>query len=249
MQRYFINDIKQNITYLTNDDIHHTKKVMRNTNGDKIICVDDSGNNYLCKIVDIDNGQVSIVETIDNDSELDIKVTLIYALPKGDKFELVIQKATELGVHTIVPLLTNRCVVKTTPEKFKKKKIRYQKIVKEASEQSYRNHIPNIEDVISIKEIENYKSKYNLVAYEEDAKVGEHKKLPTILKQLQPKDSITIIVGCEGGFEEKEIETMKTLGIHSCSLGKRILRSETAPLYMLSVIGYIRELGEPNGVI
>lgn len=249
MQRYFVKNIKQDIAYLEPDDIYHMKKVMRNIIGDSLICIDTHGANYICQIVNVDIGELRVQEKIENDSELDVKVTLVYALPKGDKFEFVLQKATELGVQTIVPLQANRCVVKTNADKFMKKKIRYQKILKEASEQSYRNSIPVIEDVITIKELKNYQSTYNIVAYEEEAKIGEYKTFPTVLKKLQSGDSITIIVGCEGGFDEWEIQAMHALGIQSCSLGKRILRSETAPIYMLSVIGYIRELGDRNGII
>jgi 16S rRNA (uracil1498-N3)-methyltransferase len=249
MQRYFISEKKQEMMYLEPGDIHHSKKVMRNNVGDKVVGIDKIGNNYICEIVNVDIGEIKILEKIDNETELDVFVTLIYALPKGDKFELVLQKSTELGVSRIVPLQTNRCVIKTNQEKFAKKKVRYQKIVKEASEQSYRNRIPIIEDVISIHDINKYISTYNIVAYEEDAKVGEQKQLANTLTQLQSGDSITIIVGCEGGFDEQEIQIMQSMGVQSCSLGKRILRSETAPIYMLSVIGYIRELGGENEVI
>jgi len=249
MQRYFINEKKQEMMYLDSSDIYHSKKVMRNNVGDKVVGIDHMGNNYIGEFVNIDSGEIKILERIPNATELDVSVTLIYALPKGDKFEMVLQKSTELGVNRIVPLQTNRCVVKSNREKFAKKMVRYQKIVKEASEQSYRNRIPIIENVISMQDIQAFTSTYNIVAYEEDAKVGEQKQLTQALTQLQPGDSITIIVGCEGGFDKKEIETMRMLGVQSCSLGKRILRSETAPLYMLSVIGYIRELGGEDGVI
>jgi 16S rRNA (uracil1498-N3)-methyltransferase len=249
MQRYFIKDKQADIIYLQTDDIYHIKKVMRNSNGDTIICIDEQGINYECQIVEITTGEVKVMKVISNDSELDVFVTLIYALPKGDKFEMVLQKATELGVSRIVPLQAKRCVVKTNQDKFEKKKVRYQKIVKEASEQSYRNHIPEVSDVILLKDIQKYKGTYTVVAFEEDAKNGEHTVFQTVLGTLQPGDSITIIVGCEGGFEEEEIAYMHTLGIESCSLGKRILRSETAPLYMLSVIGYSRELGGLYGTI
>lgn len=249
MQRYFIKEKHNKEIQLLPEDIHHIKKVMRNVNGDEIICIDSSGHNYLCSISDIETGQVMIKEEVNNATELDIQVTLIYALPKGDKFDMVLQKATELGVHRIVPLQAQRCVVKTNPEKFSKKKVRYQKIVKEASEQSYRNTIPIIENVISIQDMEKYLGTYSIVAYEEDSKSGEHKMFHRILSKIQSNDSLTIIVGCEGGFEEQEIQRMEELGVHSCSLGKRILRSETAPLYMLSVIGYRRELGEKDGIV
>ncbi|MCD8029250.1 MAG: RNA methyltransferase [Erysipelotrichaceae bacterium] len=172
--------------------------------------------------------------------ELDVDITLIYSLPKNDKFEWVIQKSTELGVNRIVPLLSKRSIIKTDAKTFSKKYERYYKILKEASEQSYRNHIPELTSLIHLCDISHYLSDINLVAYEEEAKQGEHHSFyQAIHSEYQ---SITIIVGPEGGFEESEVEIMKQMGITSCSLGKRILRSETAPLYMLSVIGYSREL-------
>lgn len=244
MQRYFINEIIDNsiIINLNEDDVHHLKNVMRKNNGDQIICVDLKRKVYLGKIVDINTGAIEVIEYLDENNELDVDVTLIYALPKGDKFELVLQKATELGVKRIVPLLSRRCVVKTNEQKFAKKMIRYQKILKEASEQSHRNIIPEITNVINLKQLGDYLGDYNLVAYEELAKQGEHMVLKETLKQLHSGAKITIIVGCEGGFDQDEITQMELLGVKACSLGKRILRSETAPLYFLSVIGYSREI-------
>ncbi|WP_294578000.1 16S rRNA (uracil(1498)-N(3))-methyltransferase [uncultured Thomasclavelia sp.] len=244
MQRYFIDEVieKQEEITLTESDLHHVKNVMRMNNGDQIICLDPTGQVYLTAIKDINQGLITIIEKRDENNELDVDVTLVYALPKGDKLEMVLQKATELGVKRIVPLLTRRCVIKTNPEKFAKKMTRYHKIVKEASEQSRRNIIPEITNVITLKQLDQYLGDYNLVAYEELAKHGEDRALKQTLKQLQPGAKITIIVGCEGGFDYQEIEMMENLGIEACSLGKRILRSETAPLYFLSVIGYSREI-------
>ncbi len=241
MQRYFIKQQNEGIIYLEKDDIFHIKKVMRGKNGDEVICINMDGVVHRCRIDDIDNGKVSVLSSIDQFCELDVDITLIYAMPKGDKFELVLQKATELGVKNIVPLLTRRCVVKLDQQKFAKKKERYTKILKEASEQSYRNFIPLLHDVQSIATIEPYLSKYNLVAYEEDAKTTSKNTLYKTIKNLQKKDTISIIVGSEGGFDESEIQELEKLGVSRCTLGKRILRSETAPLYMLSVIGFALE--------
>ncbi len=246
MQRYFIKEDltnKQNLI-LSANDFHHLKNVMRSKNGDEITCIDINGQVYFGMIDDIDQGLIKIIKKLDENNELDVEVTLIYALPKGDKFELVLQKATELGVSRIVPLLTQRCVVKTDKTKFTKKITRYEKILKEAAQQSRRNKIPQIVNVIKLNEISEYLGTYNLVAYEEKAKAGEHLVLKQCLDKLKANDKITIIVGSEGGFDQKEIELMESMGISACSLGKRILRSETAPLYMLSIIGYVREISK-----
>lgn len=244
MQRYFIEEQvhDQKTITMSKEDLYHIKKVMRGKNGDTIVCIDSNGINYLCDIIDIETGEVMIQSLVSNDSELDVDVTLVYAMPKGDKFEFVLQKATELGVKQIVPLFSNRCVVKIDKDKFEKKKQRYQKIVKEASEQSYRNFIPEIKDCITIKEVSNYLGDINIVAYEETAKLGQHENLAKALNQLTKGQKITVIVGAEGGFDKQEVEEMEKLGVVCCSLGKRILRSETAPLYILSVIGYNQEV-------
>lgn len=244
MQKYFINhELQLNQSFIIDiDDQHHIEKVMRNRNGDHIICVDTNHIQYLCTIESVSEGKIQAIEKLDINNELDIEVTLIYALPKGDKFEFVLQKACELGVSHIIPLQSKRCVVKMTKEKFEKKLSRYQKILKEASEQSGRNCIPDIYPVITLKEIKNYLQDYNLVAYEETAKAHQHGQLFETLNQLQTGDHLVIIVGCEGGFDALEIEALNQMGVKCCSLGKRILRSETAPLYLLSVIGYSREV-------
>ena len=244
MQRYFV-EKQLNINdefIIDKDDLHHISKVMRNKNGDAITCIDENQTNYLCTILDINEGIIKCEEILDINNELDVDITLIYALPKGDKFDLVLQKACELGVKQIVPLITSRCVVKTNHEKFSKKLPRYQKILKEASEQSIRNIVPKIHNVIKLKEIDKYLSKHNLVAYEEIAKQNQHGQLYQTINALKPNDTITIIVGSEGGFDQNEIDYLNSKGVLSCSLGKRILRSETAPLYMISVIGYSREV-------
>lgn len=246
MQKYFINQTLQiNQTFeIESGDHHHIEKVMRNKNGDQIICIDTTHIQYLCQIENVKTGIIKPIEKLNIDNELDVEVTLIYALPKGDKFELVLQKSCELGVSHIIPLQTKRCVVKMTKEKFQKKLPRYQKILKEASEQSGRNKIPDIQNVITLREIKTYLKDFNLVAYEETAKQNQHGLLYTTLKELKAGEHIVVIVGCEGGFEKSEIKQLNELGVKCCSLGKRILRSETAPLYLLSVIGYSREVAQ-----
>lgn len=242
MQRYFIDEecIDGNLIQIDSYNHKHMSKVMRYRNGDQVTCIMPDSFTYIYKIKDIENGILERVEKIEEDHELDVDVTLIYGLVKSDKFEFVLQKSTELGVKRIVPFLSKRSIIKTDEKTFAKKRERYCKILKEASEQSYRQIIPELTPLITHKELKNYLSDVNLVAYEESSKQGEHSSFYKALNQ--DFHSMTIIVGPEGGFEQSEIDEMKKLGIQECSLGKRILRSETAPLYMLSVIGYNREL-------
>lgn len=244
MQRYLIEQVVKTgeIIQVDKEIMHHQKRVMRYKNGQKVIIVDLDGNNYQSEIIDIDQGMIKIGSYQENDSELDVKVTLIYGLPKGSKFELVIQKATELGVSRIIPWQSKRSVVKLTKEKFNQKKVRLEKIIQEASEQAYRNTSVELTELVTTKEIINYLGDYNLVAYEEIAKEGKHFQLRETLNQLQPGQSLTVIVGCEGGIDKEEMDFFLDNNIKPCSLGKRILRSETAPLYLLSVIGYSREI-------
>lgn len=242
MQRYFIDESCIHDSYITIDAFNHKhmQRVMRYHNGDQVICLLPHHQTYLYEIVDIEKGILKQVEEIIEDHELDVDVTLIYGLPKNDKFEFVLQKATELGVKRIVPFLSKRSIIKTDALTFSKKRERYQRILKESSEQSYRQIIPELAPLITSHELSDYLSDINLVAYEEVSKQGEHHCFAEALKQNY--QSLTVIVGPEGGFDESEIEMMDGLGIQACSLGKRILRSETAPLYMLSVIGFSREL-------
>ena len=246
MQRYFLKNhqFQAKQVRITDEDAHHIARVMRMEVGERIFVCNEDKECYYLTITAVTPDEVTgeIGEAIESDTELPIEVTIAQGLPKGDKFEFVLQKACELGVHHIIPLSSKRCVVKLTKDKFNKKLPRYQKILKEASEQSGRNRIPSIEEVKTIKELKPYLKDYNLVAYEETAKQHEHGELFHTLQQLKAGDQLLIIVGCEGGFDESEIQELNEMGVKCCSLGNRILRSETAPLYLMSVIGYSREL-------
>lgn len=242
MQRYFVDEqcIDGKYIHIDNFNHKHMQRVMRFRNGEKVTCILPNSCTYIYTIIDIEEGLLEQGERIEENHELDVDVTLIYGLPKNDKFEFVLQKATELGVRRVVPFLSKRSIIKTDQKTFAKKYDRYLKILKEASEQSYRQVIPELTPLVKMDDIHHYLSDINLVAYEESSKQGEHVEFYRSLNQEYK--SITIIVGPEGGFDQSEIDEMKKLGIRECSLGKRILRSETAPLYMLSVIGYSREL-------
>lgn len=242
MQRYFIEKecIHDSLISIDAYNHKHMQKVMRYRNGDCVICILPDQRVYQYEIVDIEQGLLKQKEELKENHELDVDVTLIYGLPKNDKLEWVLQKATELGVKRIVPFLSQRSIIKTDEKSFEKKRERYQRILKEAAEQSGRQMIPQLTSLITIDQLPKYLSQKNLVAYEEAGKFGEHSMFHQTLQQSY--QSLTIIVGPEGGFDAKEIAIMQEHGVQVCSLGKRILRSETAPLYMLSVIGYSREL-------
>ena len=246
MQRYFVSNDSINIDliHMNKDDHFHMQKVMRMRNGEHIICIDESKQVFLCEVSNINNGEVKILEKLDENHELDVRVRLVYGLPKLDKFEYVLQKCTELGVCEVVPFLSKRSLIRTDESRFTKKMERYQKIVKEACEQSEREQLVKVYPPMTLKDIVKLETNIGLVAYEEASREGECMAFEANLKAMKKGDIITIVVGPEGGLEKDEVDAFIKAGYQACSLGKRILRSETAPLYMMSVIGYYCELKE-----
>ena len=243
MQQYFAKGKVNNNFILDEQDLFHIEKVMRMKNNDLIYVVHNEV--IYESIVKFNNGKLNIEcgrETAIN-NELKCNVTLIYGLPKGDKFEFVVQKATELGVTTIVPYAASRSISVISKDKESKKLERWNKIAKEASEQAKRNKLVKVEKICDEDSILNYKSKLNLVAYEDVSSEGCNKLYNLLNKRY---DSITLVVGPEGGFEQREVDNLVDNGFEVVSLGKRILRSETAPLFLLSIIGYMYECGDVN---
>ena len=164
-----------------------------------------------------------IDEYLDQNNELDVDITCIMSLIKMDRFELCVQKLVELGVKHIVPYQAQRSVVKI---KDNKKLERIRKIIKEAAEQSHRNIIPDLHDVIDLDGLNQYLSKHNYIAYENHK--GDY--------DIEADSSVTFIIGPEGGFTDQEYKKIVDLGFESISLGKRILRAETAAIYLSSII-------------
>ena len=223
MQQFFVNELIENneLVSLDADVLHQLKKVLRVNNGYTFRLVDNDSNVYLCHF---ENNHARIINKIIENNELDTNITVILSLIKNDKMDFAIQKLCELGVKRIVPYKAYRSVVKEG--KATNKIDRFKKIAKEACEQSHRNIIPEITDFINIKEIKNYMSDINVIAYENEDNIVNNFKC----------NSITILIGPEGGFDEKELEIIKNLGFNSISLGKRILRAETAAIYLTSLI-------------
>ena len=237
MQRYFVNKINNQIVF-EDSDVHHILHVMRMKKGEQIEVVLDGA--LYCATIDSTNPlEVSLTYSIPSDSEISRDVTLFYALAKGDKIDLVVQKATELGAKRIILLATERCVVKWEEKETNKKLERFKKIIKEASEQSHRLIVPEILGVYSLNNLpKDLLSDTNLFAYEKEA--GHTSSFDEVLKNS--KGSVSVLVGPEGGFSVKEAElVVKQYGFIPVSLGKRILRSETAAIYALSVIGFYLE--------
>ena len=223
MQQYFV-DIpvkKDDLIILDKDIIYHLKTVLRKDSNYIFRIADSKGQIYFAHLEN--NNLCRILDNTNENNELDVDITCIMSLIKNDKFELTLQKLVELGVKRIVPFQASRSVVKATNSN---KLTRIKKIVLEASEQSHRNFIPEVTDIVFLKDLEKYKSKYNYVCYESENNIVN----------INPKDSITYIIGPEGGFEDNEYKKICEYGFESISLGKRILRAETAAIYMTSII-------------
>lgn len=243
MQRYFLEtpfDVEGN-AFITGDDGKHIAKVMRMEIGDRIIAV-DNGNAFLSEIVNIQTEGVSVRKTDGPlySNEMPIQVTIACGLPKGDKLDLIVQKGTELGVSTIIPFEADRSIVKWDAKKGDKKVERLKKIAKEAAEQCHRTMIPNVYAPLSFKQLllesRNYDVRF--FADEEDAKGTDPNRIADRLKNVYHKQTVLVVFGPEGGLARKEAEEMRAAGFLAVSLGPRILRTETAPLYFLSAVSY-----------
>lgn len=246
MPKFFVENeaIQNQQIEIKGKDVNHIKNVLRKKIEDEIIiCNTDTTKDYLCKIINIEENAIltNIIEELETNVEAKVEVSIFQGLPKADKMELVIQKAVELGVYDITPIEMKYCVVKLNDKDKRKKQERWQKIAEVAAKQSGRNQIPQINDISSIKNICNLCQTYDivLVAYEkeEENKLRyELEKLKAIEKKKDLK--IAIVIGPEGGIDEKEIAILKESGAKVVTLGKRILRTETVALQMLSVIMY-----------
>ncbi len=236
MQRYFATLVDSEHVKLEPEDEHHLLHVMRMRQGDEIEVV-ANGVLYLCNIGSTNPLTIYAVHEIEADVELNVDVTLLFALTKGDRTDLVVQKATELGVKKVALIQSERTVVRYEEKDITKKCARYQKIMKEASEQSHRLVVPEMMGIFNLKKLpREVFSDLNYVGYEKDAS-----DVSDMFANFDKKKSITILIGPEGGFSENEIESLTKQGFIRTSLGKRILRAETAAIYALSVIGYLLE--------
>lgn len=236
MQRYFNNNLSEDIFSLSQEDSYHIKTVMRMKLGDKIEVVNNN-TVYITKIIELDKIVKSqIVEKLSNINELEKKVTICQSLVKEQKMDLILQKCTELGAYSFIPLNTKNSIVKL--DNSNKKTDRWQKIVKEASEQSKRNIIPKIENVINIKDLA--KLDYDLKIL---CTVNEvSRSLKNVLQNTNSYDTIIIVIGPEGGFTRDEEKYLIDNGYLSTTLLKSVLRTETAGIAALSMINY--ELGK-----
>lgn len=225
---------------ITGNDVNHIKNVLRMQPGEEIaVSNGEDGKEYRCGIEELyDDEIVCTLRFVKEDGvELPSKIYLFQGLPKADKMELIVQKAVELGIYEIIPVSTKRAVVKLDEKKAKSKIARWQTISEAAAKQSKRRIVPQIHKVMSFKEAVAYAKdmQIKLIPYE----LAEGmEKTREIIGSLKPGEDIAIFIGPEGGFEENEIQTALDNGIEPITLGKRILRTETAGFTILSWIMY-----------
>lgn len=232
MPRFFVENenIKDGVITLYGDDAGHISRVLRGKIGDRLTVCDGTGYDYEAEITEISEKEIklAVIDTVCTISEPSVKITLYQGLPKGDKMELIIQKCVELGVFKIVPVNTERCIVKIDRNKEKKKVERWRKISESAAKQSGRGIIPDIGNVMdfdgAIKEA--VKNGRAMIPYELETERGLKAFLDDFRKENN--GNMAVFIGPEGGFSAGEIETALSAGVIPVTLGKRILRTETA---------------------
>ncbi len=220
------------------NDVNHIRNVLRMTMGEKISISDSQqGKRYHCEIAGFEEGCVTakILQEQEADTELSSRFYLFQGLPKSDKMELIIQKAVELGVYEVIPVATKRAIVKLDKKKEEAKRKRWNMIAESAAKQSKRMIIPEVTGVMTFAEALQYASKLDvkLIPYELAEGMDATR---AILAGVQPGQSVAIFIGPEGGFDEKEIEQAQQAGIQPITLGRRILRTETAGMAILAAL-------------
>ena len=238
MIRFFVTpeEMQPDFLVLTGENAQHAK-VLRLKQGEEVLVCDGQGTECLCAVSDVSPGQISLVVKSRQESanEAVVQVSVYMAFPKADKLEHVIQKATELGAYEIVAFPSARCISKPDEKSLKKKLERWQKIAASAAEQSGRGRIPEVLTLPS------YQAALERAAKADKALLFYENEQATTLKMALSHSSYTtvsLLTGPEGGLEELEVEKAKEAGLQVCTLGKRILRCETAPLCALSAVMY-----------
>ena len=248
MHHFFVDKSNVNDTTIIIDDTdeyNHAVRVLRLKPGEQIMVSDTDGTDYTCSVAEIteESVRLTVTEVAENNHELPSKVTLFQCIPKSDKLELIIQKAVELGVSDIVPVMSKNCVVKLDDRKQASKTKRWQLIAENAAKQSKRSIIPTVHEPVSFRTAVELceQADVSIIPYEhEDGIVGTCEAIVSFI----PGNSIGVMIGPEGGFDPLEVAMANRHGIRSISLGKRILRAETAAIAVLSLIMIRLEIAE-----
>ena len=238
MTRFFVTpeELQPEFLVLTGENAPHAK-VLRLKNGEEVLVCDGAGRECLCTVSDVSPGQIGLVvqKRRESETEARVRVSVYMAFPKGDKLEHVIQKATELGAYEIVAFPSARCVSRPDEKSLKKKLERWQKIAASAAEQSGRGSIPQV------RVLPGYAAALEEAAQSDKALLFYENEQAVTLKMAltqSPYETVSLLTGPEGGLEEREVEQARAAGLQVCTLGKRILRCETAPLCALSAVMY-----------
>lgn len=243
MQKYFISSQDFEEKVLRGEDAFHIKNVLRGKVGYRFL-VSASEETFLVEITRIDNKEIyfDIIQKETCNAELPFFISLFQGYPKADKLENIIKYGTQLGVSEIHPTLMKRSVFKLDEKKKDSKLERFNKIAKEAAEQSLRNKVPKIKDIKQLTNINFDEYDIKIVCYEESAKNDEKSAFKSAIQVLRPNDKVAIVVGPEGGITLEELDFLKNNGFQAVGLGPRILRTETVVFYCLSAISYEWEL-------
>ena len=236
MQQIFVNEGPVNGSFeITGDDMHHLVRVVRLKRGEIIRVSVSTGENFLCEVSDItDNSLVASVTEQVPSTELSNKIYLFQGLPKGDKMETIIEKCVELGVYEIIPVEMKNSIVKLDDKKKKSKLTRYQTVAVTAAKQSKRSIIPRVADFMSYRDAFEYAKSLDMLLLPYESKNGM-KDTFDVLDSIKEGMSIGVFIGPEGGFDSSEIELVKD-DVRIISLGRRILRTETAAICTLSML-------------
>ena len=244
MYRFFVEEsqIYNGTVHITGSDVNHIKNVLRMRPGEKILVSTGGEKEYHCAVSDFTEGEVlaAVEEVTAADRELPSGIVLFQGLPKGDKMELIIQKAVELGATEIVPVEMKRCVVKLDRKKAEKKAERWQTIALGAAKQSKRMQIPTVHTPVTFQQALAMmaESDVRLMPYENAEGMEGTRR---ILESIEPGESIAVLIGPEGGIDEAEVEMAMKAKVEPITLGKRILRTETAGMTVLSILVYLLE--------
>lgn len=224
---------------ITGADVNHMKNVLRIKAGEEVGISDGQGMDYICRVsgYEEESAVLQVLSSEKSYSELSSRVYLFQGLPKGDKMELIIQKAVELGVYEVIPVATRRAVVKLDEKKSAKKTERWNAIALGAAKQSGRSLIPKVKPPVSYKKALEYAGELDVVLIPYELAEGME-KTRKIISAISPGQSIGVFIGPEGGFDEEEVERAGAAGAFPITLGKRILRTETAGLTVLSILMY-----------
>ena len=249
MYRFFVEEeqVKNTPVYISGDDYNHIRNVLRLKKGEQVLLCTGGDKEYVCAITDYHTEEkqveLAIEDVFANARELPAKITLFQGYPKGDKMESIVQKAVELGVYEIVPVMMKRCVVKLDARKAEKKVERLNAIALSAAKQSKRGRIPEVKEVMTFSDAVKYAKQLDcvLVPYENAQGMDYAREL---VKSAVGQTHIGIFIGPEGGFEENEITELEQIGGKTLSLGHRILRTETAGITLLSILMFLLDKDE-----